>query len=126
MITVLLVDDSRVTREVTKLFLIARRDVTVKEARGGEEALKSVRAERADLIVADMQMPRMDGNELCLALKADPQYADIPVIILTSNMDPRARDQIRAAGALEVLSKPVEPKDLLAAMNRALGSRFPV
>jgi len=126
MIKVLLVDDSRVTREVTKLYLIARRDVTVQEARSGEDALKSVRTERPDIIVADMQMPRMDGHGLCLALKADPPYADIPVIVLTSNMDPRARQQIRAAGALEILSKPVEPKDLLGALNRALGARFPL
>lgn len=126
MIQVLLVDDSRVTREVTKLYLIQRRDVAVQEARSGEDALKTIATQRPDVIVADMQMPRMDGPALCIALKADAALADIPVIILTSNADPRARQQCITAGAREILSKPIDPPTLMGALHRALGERFPL
>lgn len=126
MTIVLLVDDSRVTREVTKLYLVQRQDVTVQEARSGDEALKSIRAARPDVVVADLQMPRLDGVGLCAALKADGALRDLPVVILTSVLDPRVHQQCLAAGAREVLSKPVEPGHLLAALHRALGERFPL
>ncbi|MDP1822798.1 MAG: response regulator [Archangium sp.] len=126
MIQVLLVDDSRVTREVTKLYLVQRKDVTVQEARSGEEALKSIRAHRPDVVLADMQMPHLDGTGLCAAMKADPALSDIPVVILTSVQDPRARAQCLAAGAREILAKPVEPEHLNEALHRALGERFPL
>jgi len=126
MINVLLVDDSRVTREVTKLYLIHRKDVTVQEARSGEDALKSIRALKPDVVLADMQMPRLDGAGLCTAMGADPALSGIPVVILTSVQDPRAHQQCLVAGAKEILSKPVEPEHLMAALHRALGDRFPL
>lgn len=126
MIQILLVDDSRVTREVTKLYLIQRKDVTVQEARSGDEALRTIRAGRPDVVLADMQMPRLDGAGLCAALKADPALSDLPVVILTSNLDPRARQQCLSAGAKEILSKPIEPQHLIEALHRTLGERFPL
>ena len=126
MINVLVVDDSRVTREVTKLYLIQRKDVSVTEARGGEEALKAIRLQKPDVVLADMQMPRLDGAGLCAAMKADPALSGIPVVILTSVQDPRAHQQCMTAGAREILAKPVEPEHLNQALHRALGERFPL
>ncbi len=119
MIRILLVDDSRVTREVTKVFLV-RSQVKLLEARNGEEALKLIREERPDVVVADLQMPRMDGIGLCGALAADPLLRDIPVLILTSKSDPATRQRCLTAGAREVLTKPVQPTALTSSIRREL------
>lgn len=123
MIKVLIVDDSRVTREVTKVYLIAK-DVTLLDARDGEEALKLIRADKPDIVVADMQMPKMDGPGLCQAMKADPALAKIPVLILTSNVEPQSKQRCLQAGAKEILFKPVQPTHLLASIKRQLGERW--
>jgi CheY-like chemotaxis protein len=116
---ILLVDDSRVTRELMKVYLIAR-DVTLLEAADGEEALGVVRRDPPDLVIADMRMPRLDGAGLCEALRADPATSHVPVVILTSNKDHETRRKARAAGAREVLQKPIQPQALLEAVARHL------
>jgi CheY-like chemotaxis protein len=116
---ILLVDDSRVTRELMKVYLIAR-DVTLLEAGDGAEALEKVRADPPDLVIADMRMPRLDGSGLCEALRADPSTSHVPVVILTSNKDLETRRKARAAGAREVLQKPIQPQALLEAVERHL------
>lgn len=116
---ILLVDDSRVTRELIKVYLIAK-DVILLEAADGQEALEKVRAEAPDLVIADMRMPRLDGAGLCEALRDDPATRNVPVLILTSNKDAETRRQARAAGAREVLQKPIQPHALLDAVNRHL------
>jgi len=116
---ILLVDDSRVTREVMKVYLIAR-DVSLFEAADGQEALEKVRADPPDLVIADMRMPRLDGGQLCEAMRADSRTRDVPVLILTSNKDAETKVRARASGAREVLQKPIQPRELLDAVNRHL------
>jgi CheY-like chemotaxis protein len=116
---ILLVDDSRVTRELMKVYLIAK-DVTLLEAADGQEALEKARAEVPDLVIADMRMPRLDGGGLCEAMAKDPRIAHVPVVILTSNGDADTRRRARAAGAREVLKKPIQPHELLEAVKRNL------
>jgi two-component system chemotaxis response regulator CheY len=121
---ILVVDDSRVTRELMKVYLIAK-DVMLFEAADGLEALGKVRAEIPDLVIADMRMPLLDGGGLCEAMAKDPTISHVPVVILTSNSDADTRRRARAAGAREVLQKPIQPKALLEAVNRHIG-RAPV
>ncbi len=116
---ILVVDDSRVTRELMKVYLIAR-DVTLLEAVDGQDALEKVRASLPDLVIADLRMPRLDGSGLCEALRRDPATRDVPVVILTSNRDAETRRKAVAAGAREVLQKPIQPHALLDAVNRHL------
>jgi CheY-like chemotaxis protein len=123
MTKILLVDDNRVTREVIKVFLIAN-GVTLLEAADGVEAIEVARSERPDLIVADLRMPRLDGCGLCKALEADLRTRDIPVVILTSNGDPETASRCKAAGAREVLRKPIQPQPLIDAVVRHLGASF--
>ncbi|HEX9049146.1 MAG TPA: response regulator [Anaeromyxobacter sp.] len=118
---ILLVDDSRVTRELIKVYLIAK-DVTLLEAVDGLDALDKVRAEPPDLVIADMRMPRLDGAGLCEALRREPATREVPVVILTSNGDADTRRRARSAGAREVLEKPIQPHALLDAVNRHLGA----
>jgi two-component system chemotaxis response regulator CheY len=116
---ILLVDDSRVTRELMKVYLIAR-DVELLEAADGAEALAKVKADPPDLVLADLRMPRLDGVGLCEALSADLRTRGVPVVILTSDRDADTIRRARAAGAREVLQKPIQPQPLLAAINRHL------
>jgi len=121
---ILVVDDSRVSRELMKVYLIAR-DVELLEAADGFQAMDVVRSERPDLVLADLRMPRLDGFGLCAALRADPTLARIPVVILTSACDPPTEARLRAAGAREVLRKPIQPPQLIEAVHRHLPVRPP-
>ncbi|MGC4121262.1 MAG: response regulator [Myxococcales bacterium] len=118
--SILLVDDSRVVREVLKVYLI-RRDVEMVEAGDGVEALALLqRGSLPDIVIADLRMPRLDGAGLCRALRSQARTRHLPVIILSSSLTPESEDACRQAGAAEVLSKPVEPKRLLEAIERLL------
>jgi CheY-like chemotaxis protein len=116
---ILLVDDSRVTRELIKVYLIAK-DVELQEAPDGAEALRMIRTNPPDLVLADLRMPRLDGYGLCQALQADPKLRRLPVLILTSNRDAEAERKLRAAGARQVLQKPIQPQPLQDAIQRHL------
>ncbi len=119
MTRILIVDDSRVTREVVKVFLIAP-DVLLLEAEDGADAVAKAQQLQPDIVLADMRMPRLDGAGLCAALRLDPSTRHIPVLILTSSQDAATRERAVAAGAREVLQKPVQPAALLAALQRHL------
>jgi CheY-like chemotaxis protein len=116
---ILLVDDSRVTRELIKVYLIAK-DVELLEAPDGAEALRMIRASPPDLVLADLRMPRLDGFGLCQALSADPKLRKVPVLILTSHRDAGAEARLRAAGARQVLQKPIQPQPLQDAIHHHL------
>ncbi len=119
MTRILIVDDSRVTRELIKVYLIAR-DVLLQEAADGAEALRMIRLEPPDLVLADLRMPRLDGFGLCEALQADPRLRKVPVLILTSNRDAGVERRLMGAGALQVLQKPIQPQPLQDAIHRHL------
>jgi two-component system chemotaxis response regulator CheY len=114
---ILVVDDSRVTRELMKVYLIAR-DVELVEAEDGAQALAEIARSPPDLVLADLRMPRLDGFGLCAALRNDPALSGIPVVILTSSRDPEVEQQLLAAGARQVLRKPIQPHPLLEALSR--------
>jgi two-component system chemotaxis response regulator CheY len=117
--TILLVDDSRVTREVLKVFLIGK-NLTVLEAVDGLAAMRVIHEQHPDLVIADLRMPKLDGYGLLEAVRADARIRATPVLILTGTTDAQTAERCRAAGALEVLSKPIQPRPLLEAVARHL------
>jgi len=121
--SILLVDDSRVVREVLKVYLIGK-GVELLEAVDGVEALAVIQRSTPDVVVADLYMPRLDGAELCHALRSHPRTVGIPVVILTANFTPEAADRCLQSGAAGVLSKPIEPKRLLAEIERVLSPSY--
>lgn len=116
---ILLVDDSRVSRELIKVYLIAR-DVELREAADGVEALGIIGADPPDLVLADLRMPRLDGFGLCQALRSHPSLRHVPVIILTSSRDADAERRLLTIGARQVLQKPIQPQPLQEAIQRHL------
>ncbi len=93
--SILVVDDSINTREIEKSILEAY-GYTVDMAEDGQEALEKTRTELYDLVVTDVEMPRMDGFSLTESLRADQRYRNVPVIIVTS----REKDEDKKRGIL--------------------------
>ena len=94
---------------------------TVLTAGDGEEGVESARANRPDLVVSDVMMPRVSGLELVERLKGDPATRGIPVILLSAKAQV---DDIRAglaAGADDYVTKPFEPLELVDRVNKLLG-----
>jgi putative two-component system response regulator len=98
----------------------------VESASDGQAALDAVRARQPDFIITDILMPRLDGFQLCRAIKTDPALAGIPVIFYTGSYTESAdREFGTGLGAAAYLLKPLEPKELLAAVAKALGQPEP-
>jgi CheY-like chemotaxis protein len=92
---------------------------TVVTAVDGVDALDAVQRHRPDIVVSDVDMPRMTGLELCRAIRDDPHLRDTPVVLISGALlpgDPRAAE----AGATATLLKPFLPHDLLACLNELL------
>jgi CheY-like chemotaxis protein len=109
---ILIVDDVKLLRDVYKRHL-ATFQVEVFIATEGEEALEIARRELPDLIIMDRYMPKMNGIASCLAIKADPSLAHIPVIMATNAARQDDADECIRAGASGIISKPIESKALL-------------
>lgn len=86
----------------------------------GEEALALVREHRPDLLLSDVMMPRMDGHQLIRALRADPDLAHIPAILLTAKAEHRDRREGMNLGADDYLIKPFRRDELLEAVRSRL------
>ncbi len=117
-IEILIVEDSHTQAELLRNVL-ADKGYLVTVAKDGKQALSMVRQRPPILVISDIEMPFMDGYELCHAIKLDPQLQDIPVILLTSLVDPG--DVLRGleARADYYITKPFD-KDLLLARVEAI------
>jgi signal transduction histidine kinase/CheY-like chemotaxis protein/HAMP domain-containing protein len=121
--TVLVIDDEPAVRELMQRFLV-KEGFRVVTAAGGEEGLQLARQVRPDAITLDVMMPGMDGWSVLAALKADPEVADIPVIMLTIVDD---KNLGYALGAADYLTKPLADRSrLVAVLNRYRRRGLPV
>ena len=122
---VLLVDDNDLNQEVgTELLRGA--GLVVDVAENGQVAVDKVLAGQFDLVLMDMQMPVMDGVTATRALRAMPQFDELPIIAMTANAMQSDREACRAAGMNDHVAKPIEPRDLFACMLRWVRYRAPV
>jgi uncharacterized protein (TIGR02266 family) len=120
---ILLADDSAWLRDLNGLFL--SRLGRVETAAGGREALELARVEPPDLIVTDLHMPDMSGIELCAAIRGSVLTEAIPILVLSGSQDPKDHERAIRAGATDILSKPIERPELLAAAQRLLTGTSP-
>jgi len=118
---VLLVEDDEDNRDLVA-FVIARSrmDVELMLAENGQEALDKSFAKPPDLILMDMQMPVMDGWNAVPILKADDRTKNIPIIAFTAQAKPEDRVRARAMGCIDYYSKPMDPEELLALVQKYL------
>ncbi|OGU55239.1 MAG: hypothetical protein A2V66_01090 [Ignavibacteria bacterium RBG_13_36_8] len=116
---ILIVEDSPTQREQLK-FILEKNNYTVQAAQNGSEALKMLKESKPSLIVTDILMPEMDGYTLCKKLKEDKDFADIPILLLTSLSDPHDVIKGLQAGADNFLTKPYKEQFLLSRIKYIL------
>lgn len=116
---VLVVDDDAFIRRPLEL-LLREEGFRPATAADGDECLRRVEAERPDLIVLDVMMPGRDGFSVCAALKADPRFAPIPVILLSARGMESDRQRGIELGAADFVTKPYSPSDLLRRVRELL------
>jgi two-component system chemotaxis response regulator CheY len=117
---ILLVDDSLTIRTLIKRTLKVDRDTEISEAANGVEALALIARRRFDLVVLDMNMPVMDGLETLEALRAAPDYAALPVVMLTSEKSEALVRRLVELRITDFLSKPLSPDVLAVRLGRIL------
>lgn len=109
---ILVVDDSATIRTLQG-FILESAGFEVKTASNGIEALEKIYREDFDLIVADINMPKMDGLKLIKTLRKENNYKDLPIIIVTTEEEEEDRERGLAAGANVYLVKPTDPERLV-------------
>ncbi|MDH5287014.1 MAG: Hpt domain-containing protein [Betaproteobacteria bacterium] len=117
---VLIVDDSLTVRKITSRLLV-REGFRVATARDGLDALQAVGNETPDVILLDIEMPRMDGFEFTKTLKSDPKHAHVPIIVITSRTADKHRARAAELGVDLYLGKPYQEEELLRNLREMLG-----
>jgi CheY-like chemotaxis protein len=112
----LLADDSVTIQKVVELIL-ADEDYEIKASGDGEEAWNMVKEFRPDVILADIEMPSLNGYQLCERVKKDEETCHIPVILLAGAFEPIDEDLAREVNADDHLVKPFESQELISKLN---------
>ena len=119
---VLVVDDSITVRRVTQR-LLERHSMKVMTAKDGVDALSILQDHMPDIILLDIEMPRMDGYELATQVRADARLADIPIVMITSRVGEKHRARAIEIGVNDYLGKPYQENQLLDAIEPLVEAR---
>ncbi|HTP99020.1 MAG TPA: hybrid sensor histidine kinase/response regulator, partial [Casimicrobiaceae bacterium] len=117
---VMIVDDSLTVRKITSR-LLTRAGFAVSTARDGVEALQVLAEQVPDVILLDIEMPRMDGFEFAKTIKGDPKYQGIPIIMITSRTADKHRNRAAELGVDLYLGKPYQEDELLKHLREMTG-----
>lgn len=120
--TALVIDDSPELRLVISS-MFRSLGATVLAARDGETGLAMARQHRPDIVCLDLMLPTIGGIEICRTLKADPEVAGIPVLVVSARRLPQDRANARSAGADAYLTKPLNRDEFLATVRSLLWQR---
>jgi DNA-binding response OmpR family regulator len=101
-------------------FLMKRENYDVRVARDGEAALKAIEEKRPDLVLLDVMMPKRDGYSVCQTVRANPEWKDIHVIMLTAKGRDIEREKGLALGADDYITKPFSTRELLRLVRQYL------
>ena len=115
----LLADDSITIQKVVELVL-AEEDFQIKSVSNGEEALNLLETFRPDIVLADIEMPKVNGYNLCERIKKNPATSHVPVILLAGAFEPLDEELAEQVGADDTVIKPFESQELISKMNAAL------
>lgn len=118
---ILVVDDEVHIVQIVKFNLEKRGGYEILVGKNGEEGLEIARAEKPDLILSDVMMPKMSGFKFCEEVKKDENINHIPFIILTAKGQEADVKSGQSAGADDYITKPFSPKALLAKVTEILG-----
>ena len=122
MAKILAVDDMRSMRELVKSVL-EKRGHEVHICEDGDAALRYARNQVVDLVISDINMPNRNGIELAGALRQLPDYARVPILMLTTEDAQDVKNRARAAGANGWIQKPFNPDRLIHAVDKTLARK---
>lgn len=115
---ILLVEDNEVNQLVARR-IMEKAGLMVSIADNGLRALESLEADQFDLVLMDIQMPEMDGLEATRRIRANPRWADLPVVAMTAHALPGDQESFIKAGMSGYVSKPFKPQELIAAAEQS-------
>lgn len=118
--TILVADDEPFVLRSLE-FILKKEGYRVLTAVDGQEALEKAMAERPDLCLLDIQMPRMDGNQVCRQLRDDPERKDTYIVMITAKGQEADRQISLDSGANEYITKPFSPRKVITRVKEILG-----
>ena len=120
---ILTIDDSKTIRDMLNLTL-SEAGYEVLQAVDGEDGIGMLGKERVDLVITDINMPKMDGYAVVRHMRSKEEFKNTPVLVLTTESDAEKRNVAREAGATGWMVKPFDPERLVATVNKvAAGQR---
>jgi two-component system chemotaxis response regulator CheY len=114
------VDDSTSVRQMVSLTLKGA-GYDVIECCDGQDALHQINGADVQMVITDLNMPRMNGLELILALRAKPEFKFTPIVFLTTESQADKKQAAKTAGATGWIVKPFKPEQLLSVVKKVLG-----
>ena len=121
-VTVMVVDDSITVRKVTTR-LLERHRMQVVTAKDGVDAIAKLQDSRPDIMLLDIEMPRMDGFELARHMQNTPELSDVPIVMITSRTGDKHRNRAIELGVSRYLGKPYQESDLLENIYEVLSEK---
>lgn len=120
---VLIVDDSAILRTAIRkvVRLAGVEDDRIHEAGNGQDALSVLDTVWIDLVLLDLNMPVMDGEEFARRLRQKPELKDVAVVVVSTESNKERLQRLRDMGVVDSLHKPFEPEDLRRLIDRTLG-----
>lgn len=119
--TILVVDDAQTIRHLTR-FALSKGGYNVIEAEDGIQGLKMLEKGNIDLIISDLNMPNMNGLDMCRNIKNSDKFRQIPIFMLTTESSQETALQGKEIGIMAWIVKPFVPEKLLAAVQKVVGS----
>lgn len=114
---ILTIDDSKTIRDMLRLTLLDA-GFEVLQAVDGQEGIEVLAKEPVDVVITDINMPKMDGYGVIRHMRADAAHKSTPVLVLTTESETEKRDLAREAGATGWMVKPFDPDRLIATINK--------
>lgn len=118
---ILVAEDSPTMRQLISFAMKRINDTKVIEATDGVDALKKLSSEKIDIILADINMPVMDGLKLVSLVRNNPMYKNIPIIIITTEGAREDKERAMSIGANAYLTKPIQTLELIKLVNSFIG-----
>lgn len=120
---ILIVEDSPTMRQLISFAMKRIPDSHVIEATDGVDALKKMSGDKIDIILADINMPVMDGLKLVSLVRGNASYKDIPIVIITTEGAEEDRKRALSIGANAYLPKPIQTQELIKLVNSLLSAQ---
>jgi two-component system chemotaxis response regulator CheY len=117
---ILTVDDSASMRQMVS-FTLKEAGYDVVEASDGEDALSKLEGNHMDMVITDLNMPKLDGMELVRRVRAMPRHRFVPIVMLTTEAGSDKKAECKSAGATGWIVKPFKPAQLLSVVEKVMG-----